>query len=93
MGNIINNHNLVIWVTWVRDAPEPEAIAPKEETKVVMRKAVEETLSLRKLTAKRHLIRSFVFVFQLGLPKQIVIMSLFTCEDLQKRLKDQILTT
>lgn len=47
-----HNHDLVqvIWVTWVRNAPEQEAIIAKEETKVVMRKAIEEeTLALQKL--------------------------------------------
>lgn len=79
---------------WVRNAPEQEAITAKEETKVVMRKAIEEEiLVLQKLTANRHLIRPVVFIFQLGLPNQIFIMSLFTFEDLGKRLKDQILTT
>lgn len=60
-------------MTWVRNAPEQEAIIAKE-TEVVMRKAIEEeTLALQKLSAKRHLIRPLVFIFQLGLPNQIFI--------------------
>ena len=60
-------------MTWVRNAPEQEAIIAKE-TEVVMRKAIEEeTLALQKLSAKRHLIRQLVFIFQLGLPNQIFI--------------------
>lgn len=44
--------------------PRWKAITANRETKVVMRKIIEEdTLALQKLTAKIHLLRTVVLIF------------------------------
>lgn len=64
-------------MAWVRNALDQEAIAAKGETKVVMRRAIEEvTLALQKLIAKIYLIRPLVFLFQPSSPNHIFIISL-----------------
>ena len=83
----------VKWVAWVK-SPRLGNNYWQRETKAITRKAIEKvTLALQKLTTKIHFKRLVVFLFQLGLPNHIFIISLFTCDDLGKSLLDQVLTT
>jgi len=83
----------VKWVAWVK-SPRLGNNYCQRETKAVMRNTIEKvTLALQKLTAKIHFKRPVAFLYQLDLPNHIFIISLFTCDDLGKRLLDQVLTT